>query len=421
MLLEIPDYFFQAWLQNPQPSKLPVQFREEIAGKVHRFHRQLPGYQTTPLVSLKGVAKSSGVGNIFVKDESSRFDLKAFKVLGGSYAAARLICQKLNVALAETDYAYLVSGDVRRQLGRMTFATATDGNHGRGIAWVAQQLGQDAVIFMPKGTARSRIKNITSHGATVKVTDMSYDATVRLAAETAEKNGWYLLQDTAWPGYEEIPLWIMQGYMTMCREALEQMAAHDAIPSHVFVQAGVGAMTGAVVAYLVNKYPRQPPCFIIMEPNNAACIFASAQAGDGKPHAVAGDLNTIMAGLACGEPNPISWEILRDFPSCYVSCDNYVAANGMRILANPIGGDSRIEAGESGAVGIGLLDLLTNHAAFSEIKEKLAIGAESTLLFFNTEGATDPVNYRNILWYGKYPGVFPAERGATQATPAIRT
>jgi diaminopropionate ammonia-lyase len=408
MLLEIPDYRFQALLQNPQPSKLPLHFREEIAGKVHNFHRQLPGYQATKLVSLKGLAQSSGVGKIFVKDESTRFDLKAFKVLGGSYAAARLICRKLNVAMAETDYAYLVSDDARRQLGRMTLTTATDGNHGRGVAWVAQQLGQDAVIFMPKGTARSRIENITSHGATVKVTDMSYDATVRLAAETAEKNGWYLLQDTAWPGYEEIPLWIMQGYMTMCKEALEQMAEHDAAPSHVFVQAGVGAMTGAVVAYLVNKYPRRPPCFIIMEPNNAACIFASAKAGDGRPHAVTGELDTIMAGLACGEPNPISWEILRDFPSCYISCDNYVAANGMRILATPLNDDRRIEAGESGAVGIGLLDLLCNHAAFNEIKEKLAIGAESTLLFFNTEGATDPVNYRDILWYGKYPGVFPA-------------
>ena len=247
MLLEIADYRFQTWLQNPQPSTLPLHFREEIAGKVHGFHRQLPGYKATALVSLKGLAKSSCVGDIFVKDESTRFDLKAFKVLGGSYATARLLCRKLNVPMEQTDYAYLVSDDARRQLGRMTLITATDGNHGRGVAWVAQQLRQDAVIFMPKGTARSRIDNIASHGATVKVTDMSYDATVRLAAETAEKNGWYLIQDTAWPGYEDIPLWIMQGYMTMCKEALEQMAEKNAVPSHVFVQAGVGAMTGAVV------------------------------------------------------------------------------------------------------------------------------------------------------------------------------
>jgi diaminopropionate ammonia-lyase len=260
---------------------------------------------------------------------------------------------------------------------------------------------------MPRGAAQSRIDNIRSHGATVEVTALNYDDAVRLASSMADLHGWHMIQDTAWEGYEEIPLWIMQGYMTMCKEALEQMIERGVESTHVFVQAGVGALAAAAVATISNKYREKPPRFIIMEPNNAACVFSSAAAGDGKPHAVAGDHATIMAGLACGEVNTIGWPILRDRPSCYIRCDNYVAANGIRILANPICGDKAIEAGESGSVGIGLLELLTTHSAFAEMKEMLQIGPDSKMLFFNTEGATDPLNYREILWHGKYPAVIP--------------
>jgi diaminopropionate ammonia-lyase len=409
MLIEIPEYRFQSFIQEPKQSAAPQAFSEDIADNVHRFHRQLPNYMPTQLVSLKRLAQIWGLGDIFIKDESTRFDLKAFKVLGGSYAVARLICQKLGMCLEETNYTHLVSDEVRQRIGRMTLTTATDGNHGRGIAWAAQQLGQDAVIYMPKGTVPSRIENIRSHGASVEVTELNYDDAVRLAASMADKHGWHMIQDTSWEGYEEIPLWIMQGYITMCKEALEQMAEQNAVPTHVFIQAGVGAMSGAVVGYLVNKFRDKPPRFIIMEPNKAACIFASAVIGDGQPHAVTGDLDTIMAGLACGEPNLIGWDILRDFPSGYIRCDNYVAANGIRILANPIDEDSAVESGESGSVGIGLLDLLVNHTAFEGIKQALDIGPDSKLLFFNTEGATDPVNYQDILWYGKYPSLSAAE------------
>ena len=402
---EIPDYKFQSFTQVPKGGDPPGAFAEGVAERVHRFHRQLPGYRPTRLVSLRNLAQAWRFEDIFVKDESTRFDLKAFKVLGGSYAVAKLICRKLGMRLEDTDYAYLTGEEVRGRIGRMTLTTATDGNHGRGIAWAAQQLRQNAVIYMPRGTVASRIENIRRHGATVEVTDLNYDDAVRLAGRMAQEHGWHLIQDTSWEGYEEIPLWIMQGYMTMCKEAADQMAERNAAPTHVLLQAGVGAMSGAVVGYLVNRFRERPPRFIILEPNNAACIFASAIAGDGKPHAVAGDLDTIMAGLACGEPNPIGWEILRDFPCGYVCCDDYVAANGIRILANPLDGDRAVEAGESGSVGIGLLDLLANRAAFETIKEEFEIGPESKLLIFNTEGATDPVNYREILWYGKYPAI----------------
>lgn len=405
MITQIPEYHFQAFIQQPKLGMVPQAFSQESADEVRRFHQQLPNYLPTQLVSLRQLARIWGIGDIFVKDESTRFDLQAFKVLGGSYAMAQLICQKLGMRLEETDYAYLVSEEVRKRIGRMTLTTASDGNHGRSVAWAAQQFGQDAMIYMPKGTVPSRVENIRAHGASVEVTDLNYDDAVRLANSMAEKNGWYMIQDTSWEGYEEIPLWIMQGYITMCREAADQMAEQNTAPTHVFIQAGVGAMSGAVVGYLANRFRDRLPRFVIMEPNNAACIFASATANDGQPHAVTGDLDTIMAGLACGEPNLISWPLLRDFPSAYVCCDNYVAANGIRILANPVGEDAAVEAGESGSVGIGLLDLLANHSAFKKIKQVLDIGPDSKLLFFNTEGATDPVNYREILWYGKCPAL----------------
>jgi diaminopropionate ammonia-lyase len=371
--------------------------------EVRAFHRQLPGYNSTPLIRLKSLARSWGLGDIFVKDESHRFGLKAFKVLGGSYAVARLVCQQLGRALSEVPYAQLVSDEVRAQIGQITLTTATDGNHGRGIAWVAERLGQKAVIYMPKGSAPSRVASIRAHGAEVEVTDLNYDDTVRLACRKAEENGWYIIQDTAWEGYTEPPLWIMQGYLTMCAEAVEQLQAADAIPTHVFVQAGVGALAGAVVGYLAQVYRGPRPQFIIIEPRQAACIFASVAAGDGQPHAVTGDLNTIMVGLACGEPNPISWEILRDIPRCYVSCDNFTAANGIRILANSLPGDTPVEAGESGSVGVGLLDLIVNCPELEGLKTILEIGPDSVPLLFNTEGATDPDNYREILWHGRYP------------------
>ena len=405
MLIEIDEYNFKAFIQMPKQGSVPQAFSEGVAEKVNRFHRQVPSYMPTELVSLKGLAGAWGLGGIYVKDESTRFNLKAFKVLGGSYAVARLVCQQMGIGMEDTNYNQLISDEFNQRIGHITLATATDGNHGRGIAWTAQQLGLKAVIYMPRGAVKSRIENIRSHGASVEVTDLNFDDTVRLASTMAVKNGWYLIQDTSWEGYEKIPLWIMQGYLTMGKEATEQMAELNTAPTHVFIQAGVGAMSGAVVGYLVNKFRDRPPRFIIMEPKNAACIFASAVAGDGQPHAVTGALDTIMAGLACGEPSLLGWNILRDFPCGYMSCDNYVAANGIRILANPVSGDRAVEAGESGSVGIGLMDLLANHTAFKEIKQALDIGPDSKLLFFNTEGATDPINYQEILWYGKYPSV----------------
>lgn len=403
---EIPGYAVTYLIKTPMGGSVPEAFSEDSSKKVLHFHSLLPGYQPTRLIRLQNLARSWGVEEILIKDESTRFGLGAFKVLGGSYAVARLLCQELGVDIQTTDFDYLKSDALRKRVGHITLATATDGNHGRGVAWTAEQLGLKAMIYMPKGTACSRVENIRCHGATVEVTDLNYDDTVRLCSRRARENGWHVIQDTAWEGYEDIPRWIMQGYMTMCVEALGQMREQGVHrPTHVFIQAGVGAFAGAMVGYLARLFQDDLPCFIIMEPNNAACIFTSAAVGDGLPHTVTGDLATVMAGLACGEPSPFAWDILRDFTSCYICCDDFVAANGIRILGNPLKGDESIEAGESGSVGAGILDLLANNADFNALKKTLRIGPGAKVLIFNTEGATDPESYREILWYGKYPSM----------------
>ncbi|WP_022849655.1 diaminopropionate ammonia-lyase [Limisalsivibrio acetivorans] len=380
-------------------SSYPLFSREE-AEKAVSFHKSIPGYKPTPLAHLGKLAEYWGLKDFYVKDESYRFGLNAFKVLGGSYAVAKLLCERLDVDIADVDFDYLTSPEVHEKLGDITFITATDGNHGRGIAWAAEKLKQNAVIYMPKGAAAARVKSIEAHGATCHVTDLNYDDAVRLACEEAEKNGWYMVQDTAWEGYVDIPTWIMQGYMTMPYEAVEQLG--DVKPTHVFLQAGVGAMAGAVLAFMSEVYGDEAPITAVVEPHSAACLYESAKAGDGKPHTVGGDLDTIMAGLACGEPNPIGWDILKKSARAFISCEDYLAGNGMRILSCPILGDDRIIAGESGPVGIGVLDLIMNDPNFTTIKEELGLGSDSVILMFNTEGNTDPVNFKEIVWYGKY-------------------
>ncbi len=405
--VEISEHAFRCLLRQPPGGPPPETFGPAVARKVRRFHRQLPGYIPTGLLRLKRQAHVWGLGDILVKDESARFDLKAFKVLGGSYAVARLVCARLGRDIETTSYQELIGDEVHRRIGRITLATATDGNHGRGVAWAAQQLRQPAVVFMPKGSAQARVESIRAHGARVVVTDRNYDDTVRLAWQQARANGWEVIQDTVWEGYRDIPRWIMQGYLTLAEEAADQMAAKMLRPTHVFLQAGVGAFAGAMAGYLVNRYRDNLPRIVIMEPNAAACLLASAASADGRPRAVGGDLATIMAGLACGEPNPAAWEILRDFACGFLSCADFTAANGVRILAHPLEGDPAVEAGESGAVGLGVLDLLMTAPALVALKHELGLGPDATLLFFNTEGATDPTNYRRIIGTGRHPDASP--------------
>ncbi len=384
--------------------RVPPLLASPEAEKAFRFHKTIPSYKETPLVDLSSLAKELEVGGIYVKDESYRFGLNSFKALGGTYAMAKSISLQLGFSDNNLDFDYLSSAKIREQTGMMTFITATDGNHGRGVAWAAQQLGQKAVVYLPKGSAKARIDAILETGADAVVTDLNYDDTVRLAIRKSEEEGWHLVQDTAWAGYTEIPGWIMQGYTTMIYEALQQLKAEGRkIPTHIFLQAGVGSMPAAVLGYLKNIFGEASPKAIIVEPTNAACIYNSAAHKDGKRHPVKGDLQTIMSGLSCGEPNVMAWDILRDFSSAFVSCTDYIAARGMRILGHPTGHDLRIISGESGAVGAGLLSLLMGNSALARVKKSLGLNKESFVLLFNTEGNTDPANYRRIVWDGEYP------------------
>ncbi|MGX9743344.1 diaminopropionate ammonia-lyase [Pseudocitrobacter corydidari] len=372
-------------------------FSQQQAKTARQFHQQIAGYHPTPLCALDNLAALIGVKKILVKDESKRFGLNAFKMLGGAYAIARLLCEKYHLDIATLSFEQL-----KNSIGeKMTFATTTDGNHGRGVAWAAQQLGQHAVIYMPKGSAQERVDAILNLGAECIVTDMNYDDTVRLTMQHAQQNGWEVVQDTAWEGYTKIPTWIMQGYATLADEAVEQMSALGIKPTHVLLQAGVGAMAGGVLGYLVDVYGPQNLHSIIVEPDKADCIYRSGVKGDIVN--VGGDMATIMAGLACGEPNPLGWEILRNCAKQFISCQDSVAALGMRVLGNPLGDDPRIISGESGAVGLGVLAAVHHHPQREDLMKTLALDKNAVVLVISTEGDTDVKHYREVVWEGKHP------------------
>lgn len=375
----------------------------EIA-KARAFHRTFPEYKPTPLHNLRALAKALGVGGVYIKDESHRFGLNAFKALGGSYAVARYLAQRLNRDLSELPFSVLTSPEIKEQLGEITFATTTDGNHGRGLAWTARQLKQMAIVYMPKGSSFYRLEKIRAEGAEAWITDLNYDDAVRMTAAKAAEHGWVFVQDTSWEGYEEIPTWIMQGYGTMAAEVTEQLSEFGVDkPTHVLVQAGVGALAGAVQGYFASLYGEVRPQTVVVEANKAACLYRSALAADGKPRVVGGNLDTMMAGLACGEPNLIGWRILRDYSNMFFSCPDEIAAKGMRILGNPLGRDSKVISGESGAVTTGLLWALANDERLSAARTALGLNKDSHILLFSTEGDTDPVKYRRIVWDGEVP------------------
>ena len=398
------------WAVNKMPKtddkNLPIMGLEEIK-KARTFHESFPQYSETPLTKLPNMASYLGIKEVYVKDESYRFGLNAFKVLGGSFAMARYIAKETGKDVSELPYSVLTSEQLRKEFGQATFFTATDGNHGRGVAWAANRLGQKAVVHMPKGTTQTRLQNIAKEGAQVDIQELNYDDCVRLAAKEADETPrGVIVQDTAWDGYEKIPSWIMQGYGSMAAEAAEQLRQLEVNrPTHVFVQAGVGSLASGVVGFFTNLFPDNPPKFVVMEAEAAACLYKGAAAGDGDPRIVGGDMQTIMAGLACGEPNTIGWDILRNHVSAFVSCPDWVSAKGMRMLAAPLKGDPAVTSGESGAVGMGVVSTIMQDEAYKELREALELDRFSNVLLFSTEGDTDPEKYRKIVWDGEYPTV----------------
>ena len=361
-MAEILHYLHQ---QKEDNLSIVNHYGYEQAEKVCRFHSSFPEYTVTPLVRLENLAKLFGVKDIYVKDESYRFGLNAFKVLGGSYAIACELAKRLQLPVEELTYDKLIAPEVKQKLGELTFVTATDGNHGR--------------------------------GAEAYITDVNYDDTVRLARKVAADCGGIMVQDTSWEGYEDVPLHIMQGYTTMGYEIVQQL--QGVRPTHVILQAGVGAMAGAVAAFFADYYKADKPIITIVEPEKADCLFKTAKADDGKLHNVTGALDSIMAGLCCGEPCSLAWDMLRRYADNFASMPDEFAAYGMRVLGNPLSGDTAIVSGESGAAGLGFALLGRSDAQANSL---LQLDESSVVLCISTEGDTAPAKYRSIVWSGEY-------------------
>ncbi len=397
------------WIENKRAREIEHSptvdglFPPGISRQTRAFHSRIPGYHVSPLKSLPRLAAMLGLGGIWVKDESFRLSLSSFKVLGGSFAIYSFVKNQLGVKelnIFSEEGARLV----REELGDFTFAAATDGNHGRGVAWSATRLGFNSVIYVHENTSQARIRAIESNGARVVVVPGTYDDAVRQVYQDAQENGWQVISDTSWPGYEDIPRWVMQGYTTAFSEVQEQLAAQGIIkPTHVLVQAGVGSLAAATIGFYAQLFGPERTRSVVVEPEKAACLYLSAEKGDGKPHSFAGDLDTIMAGLACGDPNPQAWQVLWDTADVFVKCPDYVAAKGMRVYGVPLAGDPFIVSGESGAATLGALMFIMQRPEYAPLREQLALNRNSEVLLINSEGNTDPVDFRKVVWSGRHP------------------
>ena len=356
---------------------------------IRRLHRSLKVYNVTPLVELKSFAREKNLAAVYVKDESSRFGLKAFKGLGSIWAIYKVISHELGLKNPSLEEIF----QRRDEISEMTFITTTDGNHGKGVSWAAGLFGCKSYVYMPKGTVEVRAQAIRDAGsATVEITDMNYDDCVKFTAQLAAKNRWHLIQDTSWNGYEEIPAQIMLGYSTLAYEALEQMNRER--PTHIFLQAGVGSMAGAIAAVFAENFPDNPPRITIVEPTEVACFYESFKIGDGKIHTATGNCQTMMAGLNCATPCELAWKFLRRYAADAATISDDVAAAAIRQLAHPFGDDEKIISGESGCAAFALL----NAAADSvELRRALELDEHSKVFVINTEGDTDPDNYVKVV------------------------
>lgn len=362
----------------------------EAAVEVEHFLTFRDNHAPTPLVSLSTLASRLGVASIHIKDEGHRLGLCSFKALGGSYAVIRLVLEAAEKALGRAvDVQELHAPEVRRVARAMTVACATDGNHGRSVAQGAQLVGAKAAIFVHAGVSDERVAAIARFGAEMIRVDGTYDDSVREAARVAGERGWTIVSDTSWPGYERIPGLVMQGYTALVREALRQMPER---PTHIFVQSGVGGIAAAVAGFMAAEFGGNRPKFIVVDPARAACLFESAKAG----HAVriAHGEPTVMAMLECYEPSLVAWRILSRVADGFMTVDDADAVSAMKALATPLKGDPAIVAGESGCVGLAALIKATSDPA---IKAALGLDEGSRVFLINTEGATDPEKYGELV------------------------
>lgn len=368
----------------------------EAAAAVERFLSHRPNHLVTPLRSLPALAGELGLGAIHAKDEGYRLGLGSFKALGGAYAVIRLVLEAAERELGRpVDISELHGPEVAKISSAMTFGCATDGNHGRSVAQGAQLVGARSVIFVHGGVSDARVAAIARYGAEMVRVAGTYDDSVAEAARVCAQNGWTVVSDTSWPGYERIPGLVMQGYTAIMREALEKLPLP---PTHVFVQSGVGGIAAAAAGYLACRYGEARPTFVVVDPARAACIFETARAGH--PVKLAHGEPTVMAMLECYEPSLIAWRILSRVADAFMTVEDDGAVEVMNRLARPLGHDPVIVAGESG--GAGMAGLL-RAARDPEMRAALGLDANSRVLLVITEGATDPDRYRELV------GITPAD------------
>ncbi|MDK9697629.1 MAG: diaminopropionate ammonia-lyase [Siculibacillus sp.] len=374
------------------------------AARIEDFLAGFADHRPTPLVALPGLAAATGVAAIHLKNEGARLGLGSFKALGGAYAVALLVLEEAQRHLDRVlSFADLADPAVRAVAAGTTFACATDGNHGRSVAWGAARVGARSVIFVHRGVSDPRVAAIARFGAEMVRVDGSYDESVEEAARVAAREGWTVVSDTSWDGYERIPGLVMQGYTAIVAEALRQLPAP---PTHVFVQCGVGGIAAATAAHFVLRLGDARPRFVVVDPARAACMFESARAG--RPVKVAEGEPTVMAMLDCYDPSPLAWRVLARLADGFMTVDEEEAVAVMRRLADPLAADPPVVAGESGGVGLaGYLQVVADPA----VRDALGLDATSRIFVVVTEGATDPALYERLV------GRPPSSVGTSGAAP----
>lgn len=387
------EFFFNKFRKD-EPVWAGAGFAFLNNGDMLNFHRSLKGYETTKIISLGKISQNLGLKDIIVKDESTRFGIKAFKALGASYAIFRVLKKRWESEFGtEFSFSIFKEKNKLKKLGKMTFCAASDGNHGKAVAWTAGITGQSAVIYMPGDTVRSRIDNIKNEGSDVVLVEGTYDDCVRKISEDALRHGWIEISDTAYQGYTEIPSWVLNGYSTIFRELETQLGTLDMLKTDLLIlQAGVGAFAASGASYLSQRFGKKRPKIVIAEPLEAACFLESVKYGKGEAVPARGKMETIMAGLNCGVPSIVAWPILRDSSDLFISIHDKYAEQAMREYAS-----ERIISGESGASGLAALIALMKDRNLAGPKNEMGLGPDSRVIVINTEGDTDPVNYKKIV------------------------
>ncbi|MCP3668293.1 MAG: diaminopropionate ammonia-lyase [Gammaproteobacteria bacterium] len=350
-----------------------------------------PDYAVTPLYSLSSLAEAANITSIWYKDESQRFGLKSFKALGGAYAVARQLQKALEKQIGtHPTITELLEGRWKSEVAELVVSCATDGNHGRSVAWGAQMFGCGCVIYIHRDVSDGRKQAMEAFGAEVIRIRGNYDDSVRQAAVDALAKDRIIVSDTSYPGYMEIPKDVTLGYTVMLSEIVEQLEGD--IPTHLFVQGGVGGLASAISGYFWDLWGNKRPRLVVVEPEQANCLQLSAKAGE--PVVVEGGLKTLMAGLACGEVSALGWQILADGADDFMTLSEEAVPATMRLLAKGYKQDPAIEAGESAVPGLAVALLARNSEEFAEA---LGLNAESKVLVIGTEGATDPELYQELV------------------------